>query len=724
MKKMKFLLLPILFGMFLASCNSTPAAPKKASIKIETNQYMTTSLEEGEYDLNKAIEFTVSALNEEYSVTSVKMDDTELPPVNNTNKYTFTPTEEKEYKLKVTTSELDNVIVYTFNNLSESTYAQQLTKKGVKLNVDNREASFQDLFKNGNLTLANGQKIVFLFNSTSYTKRVLVNKIKFTFASGKENLSLNKPTPKEEYVDGVYTYKSEVFDEDRADLLFNAGGNVAISKIVVETVPYVPFKIKLQFNNLGSNDKVYFLSGPTFAEWEKKQEVTATSEFIALQAYYLYVQWGQDRKTYYDNLIIKYKGEPLKIFNFYPSDESGLPKDQIITYLLTPTKEDSKINVLDLEWVSKVATNSIKVDIESANRYVKGFMETDPIASLGLSNLYFGADASLAFNVKKGYNSLKMVVNNEVINKNQETEKYNFKVPYANPINISFTASEGDEDRVGKEVITLTGEDKDKGVILGEFKNEQLHLYFLQDDEHPTASISALSFKGKELEKKTAHDPEDGDTEYFLLSKDQTTEYKNATGDKSALFTATIVESGSYKSAIIFNKGAFKVEITGKEASEDDKYEVDGKSSVIVKITPNEFIDIFAVEVNDKRLTSGQYTLNQDGSINYTFNANAKNYEFLIQTKAQTVTLSLDSESTTGYRIKDLPANPVTCGQSLLLTLGVTDDAKYWLSGKKITVTYNGKEAQVSEVEGEFKFTIIPVKGASKIKVIVTDNPQ
>ena len=71
-----------------------------------------------------------------------------------------------------------------------------------------------------------------------------------------------------------------------------------------------------------------------------------------------------------------------------------------------------------------------------------------------------------------------------------------------------------------------------------------------------------------------------------------------------------------------------------------------------------------------------------------------------------------------------MPKEAVEVGKSIVLTLGVTDDTQYWLSGKKITVTYDGKEAQVTEVEGEFKFTIIPVKGVSNIKVIVTDNPQ
>ena len=150
MKKMKALLFPILFGMFLASCGgNTPAASKKASIKIETNQYMTTTLQEGEYELNKAVEFRVSSINEEYNITSVKMDNTELTPANDTNIYTFTPIEEKEYKLKVATIENEDIIVFTFDKLTPQKYREELTKKGVRLNIDNQDAGYDELIKNG-----------------------------------------------------------------------------------------------------------------------------------------------------------------------------------------------------------------------------------------------------------------------------------------------------------------------------------------------------------------------------------------------------------------------------------------------------------------------------------------------------------------------------------------------------------------------------------------------
>lgn len=204
MKKNKLLLLPILFGMFLASCgNPAPSAPKKATIKIEANQYMTTSLEAGEYELNKAIEFTVAGVNEEYRVTSVKMNETELPPANaESNKYTFTPTEEKEYTLKVSTAENENIVIFTFDKLTPQRYREELTKKGVRLNIDNQDTGYDELIKNGNLSLKNNLNLVFLYNDSAYGKRVLLNKIVFTFASGKENLTYT-PTARDSYEDGV-----------------------------------------------------------------------------------------------------------------------------------------------------------------------------------------------------------------------------------------------------------------------------------------------------------------------------------------------------------------------------------------------------------------------------------------------------------------------------------------------------------------------------------------
>ncbi len=732
---MKALLFPILFGMFLASCGGnggdtpiTPAAPKKASIKIEANQFMTTSLQEGVYELNKAIEFTVSALNEEYNVTSVKMNDVELPPANNTNNYTFTPTEEKEYTLKVTTVENENIIIFTFDKLTPEKYVEELTKKGVRLNIDNQDADYDDLIKNGNLSLKNNQRLVFLYNDSKYGKRELLNKIVFTFVSGKENLTY-EPTDKDSYEDGVWKYSETSYDEDRADLLFLAKGDVVISKIVITTVPYVPFNIKLRFNNLTEGDKVYFLNGPTYIDFQKKQEVTADSEFIAGQAYYLYFTWNQYHKDFFSDLLVKYKGEQARVFKFYPDPDSGLPPVEIVTYLLTPIKEESKTNILDLEWVDKaVEEKDIQLDIASANKYVKHFMETDPFNSLGLTDLLYGSTKTINLRAKNGYMNLKVIVDGVTIEKQEDSNDYKFSIPRVKPLTIAFTAEEGDEERQGKDVIDiLTGEDKAKGVILCAEEDGAMYISLLASEDHPTAYLNTLSFGGKPLARQVA--PKEGgeeDVYFFTLNSEQANKYKStAASERAALFSnATVAELNSYKSTLVFNKGAYKITVNGQELTEEGALEVNGKSSVTVKVTPNEFKEIHSIEVNDKRLANTNYTLNQeDGSITYTFNANAKKYDFFIQTKPQVVTLALDGTSTPGYIIKDLPKEAVEVGKSIVLTLGVTD-TQYGLFDKKITVTYDGKEAQVTEVEGEFKFTIIPVKGVSSIKVIVTDNPQ
>ena len=239
--------------------------------------------------------------------------------------------------------------------------------------------------------------------------------------------------------------------------------------------------------------------------------------------------------------------------------------------------------------------------------------------------------------------------------------------------------------------------------------------------------LNTLSFDGTPLTRQVA--PKEGgeeDVYFFTLNSEQAAKYKSTpASERAALFSnATVAELDSYKSTLVFNKGAYKITVNGQELTDESALEVNGKSSVTVKVTPNEFKEIHSIEVNDKRLTNTNYTLNQeDGSITYTFNANAKKYDFFIQTKPQVVTLALDETSTVGYIIKDLPKEAVEVGKSIILTLGVTD-TQYGLFDKKITVTYDGKEAQVTDVEGEFKFTIIPVKGVSNIKVIVTDNPQ
>ena len=716
--------LTIMVGEKTLTCRVTvenKVEPKKyATISIEANDHMTPSLKAGSnYELNQAIEFTVSPINEEYNVTSVKMNDTELTHAN--GKYTFTPTEEKEYKLKVTTEELSNKIVFTFESLKEDTYVAQLTRKGVRVNVDNADYGFDEMFKNGNLVYNSGKHLVFLCQETSFGGvKVLIRKIEFSFVDNKNNLELgSSQDDKSEYSDGVWTSKATESDEGDTTIVFNTTGDVVISKLVITTTPFVQTMIKPIFTNLGEGEKIYYFNGPNFDEWQKKVLVTSDLELVNGQAYYLYVEWNQYHIDYFDNLSMFYKETPLPSSTFYPSEESGLPQKEIVCYMYRPVKEESKTNTIELGWAPKEASTEVVIDIATANKYVKGFMETNPLASLGLGNFLFGKEVTVDLKPKKGYIDLKMIVNGVTISPENDSDKYKFTAPFAKPINISFTATEGNEDTQGREVIQLTGDNKDKGCLVGAFKDDQFFFIFLPDDNHPTATPTSISFDGAVLEKHIGEE----EREYYLLTIEQTAQYRNAS-DKSALFSVTLTENPSYTSSLSFNKGAYKVEILNKEPAETEtsiNYEVTGRSSVTVKITPEQYLDIHSVEVNDKRLTNDQYTRDpNDGSITYTFTANALNYDFLIQTKPQTVQLELDIESTSGYKIKDLPTTPSEVGKPLTLTLMPSDDS-HWLEGKKITVTYNGVELPVDETN--FTFVVTPAKGVSKIKVIIEDKP-
>jgi len=401
-------------------------------------------------------------------------------------------------------------------------------------------------------------------------------------------------------------------------------------------------------------------------------------------------------------------------------------KEIVVYSILIDDKDviDGKVTI-NATWTPKIANEFFVIDTVSANKYVKGFMETEAKASLYLENaIGFGNKVSINLRPKRGYKNLKMIVNGQTIEREEEKDLYTFTVPFAKPINISFTAEEGDRETEGKEVIELTGTNKEKGKLLAAELEGAIYVTFYANEDHPTATLTAISFEGSPLSPFTPPDgEEEPESKIYKLNSEQTAKYK-ATADKSSLFEVTIQEQDSYKSTLRINKGAFKTEIEGKQASEEmgyDVYEVDGKSSVTVKFKLNEYKDLHSIEVNDKRLTESEYKVNLDGSISYTFAANAKTYDFIVQTKAQKVTLSLDENSTTGYIVKDLPKE-FEVGQKVRLSLGVTDESKYWLEGKAITVTYNGEKLTVDETN--FTFEIIPLKGVSKIKVEVSDKPQ
>ena len=285
MKVRRLLLFPVLCGMFLSSCGESVPA-KKATISIEANQYMTTTLKAGEYELNKAIEFTVSPINEEYSVSSVKMNEVELPP-SNSNKYTFTPTEEKAYTLKVTTNKLENKVVYTFEGLTEENYAQKLTKGGTRVFVDPyvTESGFENVFKNNNLNVANGKIFQLICRTQSEDKNVWIRRIEFTFVGDKNQLELINADEFESYANGVWTTTLTKGNLGQNSIDFKGINEAVISKIVITTAPYVAEKTKLEFTGLDANDKVYSFDGFTYVEWQKRQLVSSDTEFVTLQTY-------------------------------------------------------------------------------------------------------------------------------------------------------------------------------------------------------------------------------------------------------------------------------------------------------------------------------------------------------------------------------------------------------------------------------------------------------
>lgn len=722
MKVKRLLLFPVLCGMFLSSCGDN-APIKKATISIETNQYMTTTLKEGDYELNKAIEFTVSPINEEYSVSSVKMNEVELPP-SSSNKYTFTPTEEKTYTLKVTTNKLENKVVYTFEGLTKENYTEKLTKGGTRVVVEPyvAEAGFENVFKNNNLNVANDKQFQLICRTKSEDKDVWIRRIEFTFVGDKNQLALINGDQFESYTNGVWTTTLTKGNLGQNSIGFKGINEAVISKIVITTAPYVAEKTKLVFNGLDADDKVYSFDGFTYEEWQKRKLVSLDTEFVTLQTYYLYVEFSQYHAEYFSVLSMKFGDKLIQDHKLFDPDG----KEIIVYSILIDDKDvvDGKVTI-NATWTAKPANEFFAIDIASANKYVKGFMETEPKASLYLENaIGFGNKVSINLRPKRGYKNLKMIVNGQTIEREEEKDLYTFTVPFAKPINISFTAEEGDREVEGKEVIELTGTNKEKGKLLAAELEGAIYVTFYANEDHPTATLTAISFEGSPLSPFTPPDgEEDPESKIYKLNSEQTAKYKAAT-DKSSLFEVTIQEQDSYKSTVRINKGAFKAEIEGKQATEDmgyDVYEVDGKSSVTVKFTLNDYKDLHSIEVNDKRLKEGEYTVNPDGSISYTFSAKAKTYDFIVQTKAQKVTLTLDETSTTGYTIKDLPKE-FEVGQKVRLSLGVKDESKYWLEGKVITVTYNGEKLTVDE--SNFTFEILPLKGISKIKVEVSDKPQ
>lgn len=611
--------------------------------------------------------------------------------------------------------EPENEVTYTFGDLTEENYVQKLTKKGTRLSPESyvATAGFENVFKNNNFYVSESSTFRFLCRlDAEGAPNVWIRRIEFTFMDNKNGLKLIEADPAESYSDGVWTTTMTKGNQGTAEIKFQGTGEAIISKVKITTAPFVQDTVKLEINNLDSDDEVYFFSGgATFEKWQTKEKLKPDTEFFTLQTYYLWVNWGQNHKEYFEFLTMKNNGKLLPDKKFFPDPDSGLPQQEIVAYeLQINEREAAKITISSI-WTAKDASNNIKINTVSAIQYVKGFMETNPLESLGINNVLFGQEVYFDARPKKGYIDLRVTVNGKEASYDIETQRSKFIVPLQKEINISFSATEGDEETRGKTVITLTGADAEKGKLAYAIDNKEAYIFFIENENCPTAQLTKLFFKGVEIARQYR---EEEQIYYFKLNEEQTTVLEEAE-DKASLFFLTIGESAIYTSTLCFNKGAFSVEVNGAPISEEN-FDVSGRSEVTLKVIPNEHLDIHSVEVNDIRIT---FTPNEDGSVTYKFTANAKKYEFLIQTKAQLVKLERDIDSTTGYIIKDLPSEASEVGKAITLTLGVTDESKYFLEGKDISVTYNGAKLVVDETN--YSFVITPVKDVTKIKVIVTE---
>lgn len=611
--------------------------------------------------------------------------------------------------------EPENEVTYTFGDLTEENYVQKLTKKGTRISPESyvTTAGFENVFKNNNFCVSENSTFRFLCRlDAEGAPNVWIRRIELTFMDNKNGLKLIEADPAESYSDGVWTTTMTKGNQGTAEIKFQGTGEAIISKVKITTTPFIQDKVKLEINNLDSDDEVYFFSGgATFEKWQTKERLKPETEFYTLQTYYLWVKWGQNHTDYFDFLTMKNNGNLLPDRKFFPDPDSGLPQQEIVVYELQIIEKDVTKITINSIWTAKDASKNIVINNLSANQYVKGFMETNPLESLGLNNVLFGQEVYFDARPKRGYIDLRIMVNGKEASYDIETQRSKFIVPLEKVINISFSATEGDEETRGKTVITLNGADAEKGKLAYVIDNKEAYIFFIEDENCPTAQLTKLFFKGVEIARQYREEEE---IYYFKLNEEQTTVLENAE-DKASLFFLTIGESATYTSTLCFNKGAFSVEVNGAPISEET-LDVSGRSEVTLKVIPNEHLDVHSVEVNDRRVI---VTSSEDGSVTYKFTANAKKYDFLIQTKAQLVKLERDEDSTTGYIIKDLPAESSEVGKAITLTLGVTDESKYSLEGKDILITYNGVKLTVDE--SNYSFVITPVKDVTKIKVIVTE---
>ena len=692
---------------------------KKATIALGTIDHATTTLKAGDYELNKAIVFNVTA-DDEYKITGIKINDVTVPAVQ--GGYSFTPTEQKTYTLTVTTEEIENLVVFNFND------GENLTRKGIQIDPNTLNPEYPEI-KDGVITLKEGMRIGVNCRAIG-TKDVWMRKITFVFKEGSDKLAPIEEEDKQKYKDGVWTETMvDRTDRGTANLPCLASGKVVIDKIIVETVPFATYKTKITFTGLEDDEKIYIAKETTQEGYEQRIEYKSDMEFVISEFYYFVVASNAKHKKYYELPdIVNDKDSGLVYTDTYIEDPTTHQQVHVRFYRIDIPETIVESIPLTVKWDGKNAAKSLRFDDVSGNKYVKGYMETSPMESLDIQegDVIYGKEIKLySIRPKNGFRDLKLVVNGKEIEPTLEDESrfYKFVVEEKDENIVGFTATQGDDPSITKVNIS------EKGYLYGGEIEGLFNFEFTQADDHPDAILKTLKFnddvvESKEIEEHTR----------YILTAEQTAAFKAASeSERIALFSKSeFTEGNPYQTDMVINKGSYTVkveyrntstdpyqEIQPEEAGKYANYGLTGGVDMKVTITPNVNLYIFAIDLNDVRLKDTEYTVDANtGVVTYLRKADRLKLDFLIQTKNQTVTIT--PTITEGFKVEGLES-PVNIGNKIALKLAPVDDS-HWLEGKKITVTYNGAEVAVDTTT--FMFEITPIKDVTALNVTIEDAPQ
>ncbi len=616
----------------------------------------------------------------------------------------------------------DHHVVFDFNN------PEELVKKGVKLDTVSRNAGKEKeiVIKDGKMILDNDLYLGIIGRIESeLTNNVWIRKVTFTVLEGADKYAPEEESEKQRFHDNVWEDKTSIrTDLGVGGLFFKGTGKVVIDKIEVDTADFKPYTTQLSFSGIDEDEKIYILGGSTQVDYDARKEFKSDMIFPINETVNFLIERNARHKKYYGfpDAAAPEGFAPIRTVD--ATFEDPKTGEQIVTkvYQLSIIDDITLKNVpVSFTWTGVSAYNALKVDTTSAIKYVKGFMETKALDSIDIrpgDAIYGGTIKMIGLRAKSGYHDLKVYVNGveAKVDYSKETPSYSFVVPEKDEIIISFKASEGDPVTPGVDKLVVS----EKGYLLVGKNEEGRFLAFNAALDHPSATLKSIKFKGEEL---TPIVQEEGTA--YKLSDEQNKEYE-ASSDKLSLFTVEITESGIFDTSIRINTGSFvsKVEeskdggATYSEVSiSDSLYHVKGNSKIRLSFTPNENLEMFAIERNDVRLVKGtDYLVNELGVATYVFDASRSEYEFLVQTINQKVVLTANISE--GYKIEGLTSEPVNVGEPVSYKLAGNDD-EHSLFDKNIVITYNG--ANVPFNEQDYSFTLIPVKGVSEIKVVITE---